>query len=68
MHAPSNDSLVCVCMCVCVQLKAITRDLQNLYFSRNQETTRKVAAELNAIVSSVEEACISHEKGLVSHL
>ena len=48
-------------------MKAIARDLQARYFSRSQESTRKVAAELKAIVSSIEEACSNHDNGTVGH-
>lgn len=60
--------VVCVGVVWCVQVKAIARDLQTHHFSRSQESTRKVAAELKTIVSSIEEACSNHDNGTVGHL
>ena len=45
---------------------AVAAELQSKYFSANQETTRRVAAELRTILSSVETSCQLHENGDVS--
>lgn len=43
------------------KVTAMAAELQTKYFSANQESTRRVAAELRAILSSVETACQVHE-------
>lgn len=43
------------------KVTAMAAELQSKYFSANQESTRRVAAELRAILSSVERACQVHE-------
>ena len=48
------------------QVRNLARELQNQYFSSSQESTRKVAAELRAILTSVEAACIAHDNNAVS--
>lgn len=58
---------MCVLLCVCVvKVQALALELQSLHFSANQESTRKVASELRAILISVEGACLAHENGTVS--
>ena len=47
-------------------MKSLGRELQSKYFSVNQESTRRVAAELKAILSSVEAACLAHDNDSVS--
>ena len=46
----------------------LAKELQSRYFSANQESTRKVAAELKAILTSVEAACTAHDNNTVSYL
>ena len=41
-------------------------ELQGKYFSVAQESTRRVAAELRAILASVEAACTAHDQDSVS--
>ena len=48
------------------KVTALAAELQSKYFSANQESTRRVAAELRAILSSVERACQVHESNGVS--
>ena len=43
----------------------LAQELQNKYFTAAQESTRKVAAELRAILTTVEEACLSHDQDQV---
>ena len=45
-----------------VKVRHLARELQSKYFTAAQESTRKVAAELRAILSTVEEACVAHDK------
>ena len=47
------------------KVTAMAAELQSKYFSANQESTRRVAAELRAILGSVEAACKVHESGKV---
>ena len=54
-----------MCYC-CVQVQALAQELQSLHFTDTQESTRKVASELRAILISLEGACLSHESGTVS--
>lgn len=49
-----------------LKVTSMAADLQTKYFSANQESTRRVAAELRAILSSVETACQVHESDRVS--
>lgn len=49
-----------------LKVKHLAQDLQSKYFTASQESTRKVAAELRAILSSVEESCQAHDKEEVS--
>lgn len=51
----------------CPQVQALAQELQSLHFSESQESTRKVASELRAILVSLEAACLAHENGTVSH-
>ena len=46
----------------------LAKELQSRYFSANQESTRKVAAELKAILTSVEAACTAHDNNTVSYM
>ena len=48
-------------MCVSLQVQALALELQSLHFSASRESTRKVASELRAILSSVEGACLAQE-------
>ena len=48
------------------KVTAMAAELQSKYFSANQESTRRVAAELRAILASVETACKVHESDGVS--
>lgn len=48
------------------KVTAMAAELQTKYFAANQESTRRVAAELRAILSSVETACQVHEGDGVS--
>ena len=50
----------------CAQVQALAQELQSLHFSEAQESTRKVASELRAILVSLEGACLAHEDGTVS--
>jgi E3 ubiquitin-protein ligase HECTD1 len=50
------------------KVTAMAAELQTKYFSANQESTRRVAAELRAILSSVETACQVHESDAVRDL
>ena len=52
-------------MCVSLQVQALALELQSLHFSASRESTRKVASELRAILSSVEGACLAQENGTV---
>ena len=44
----------------------LAHDLQKQHFSADHESTRKVAAELRAMLSSVEAACRAHDSDTVS--
>lgn len=44
----------------------LAAELQTKYFSANQESTRRVAAEMRAILTSVDAVCNIHEKDGVS--
>ena len=58
----------CVRACVrvlCLQVQVLAQELQSLHFSASHESTRKVASELNAILTGVEAACLAHENGTV---
>lgn len=48
-----------------LRVKNLAQELQGKYFTAAQESTRKVAAELRAILSSVEAACVAHDKDTV---
>ena len=48
-----------------LKVKHLARELQSKYFTAAQESTRKVAAELRAIVLTVEEACLAHDQDQV---
>ena len=48
------------------KVTAMAAELQSKYFSANQESTRRVAAELRTILSSVERASQVHESDGVS--
>ncbi len=43
------------------KVAALAATLQGKYFSANQESTRKVVAEMKALLSSVENACKTHD-------
>lgn len=43
------------------KVSLLAAELQGKYFSANQESTRRVAAEMRAILTSVEEACTVHD-------
>jgi E3 ubiquitin-protein ligase HECTD1 len=45
------------------KVQALAQELQSLHFSDAQESTRKVASELRAILVSLEGACLTHENG-----
>ena len=45
-----------------LKVRHLAQELQSKYFTAAQESTRKVAAELRAIVTTVEEACLAHDK------
>lgn len=47
------------------KVRSLAQELQGKYFTAAQESTRKVAAELRAILTSVEAACLSHDKNAV---
>lgn len=49
------------------KVTAMAAELQAKYFSANQESTRRVAAELRTILSSVESSCQAHDNNEVSH-
>ena len=51
-----------------MKIRHLAEDLQSKYFTAAQESTRKVAAELRAILSSVEESCLAHDKDEVSEV
>lgn len=48
------------------KVAAMATELQTKYFSANQESTRRVAAEMRAILTSVDTACKVHENNGVS--
>jgi len=43
------------------KVSILAADLQGKYFSTNQESTRRIVAEMKAILVSVEAACKAHE-------
>jgi hypothetical protein len=47
------------------KVRSLAQELQGRYFTAAQESTRKVAAELRAILTSVEAACLAHDKDTV---
>ncbi len=47
------------------KVAVMAAELQAKYFSTNLETTRRVATELRAILSSVEIACQAHDRDSV---
>ena len=47
------------------KVRTLAQELQGKYFTAAQESTRKVAAELRAILTSVEAACLAHDKNTV---
>ena len=49
-------------------MQALAQELQSLHFTDTQESTRKVASELRAILISLEGACLAHESGTVSSI
>ena len=50
------------------KVSALAAELQSKYFSANQESTRRVTAELRAILTSVDEACKVHEDESVRNM
>ena len=49
-----------------LKVQALAQELQALHFSESQESIRKVASELKAILLSLEGACLAHENDTVS--
>ena len=50
------------------KVSKLAQELQLKYFSVAQESTRKVAAEMRTILSSVESACVAHDRNIVSYV
>ena len=48
------------------KVATLAAELQGKYFSSNQESTRRIAAEMRAILSSVDAACKANESDEVS--
>ena len=48
------------------KVSLLAAELQCKYFSANQESTRRVAAEMRVILTSVEKACSVHDSTDVS--
>ena len=43
------------------KVSVLAAELQGKYFSTNQESTRRIVAEMKAILASVEASCKAHE-------
>ena len=48
------------------KVRLLARELQTRHFSASHESTRRVAAELRAILTSIEAACLAHDTSTVS--
>lgn len=53
-------------MSLLYQIASLAWEIQQKYFSCKSEGTRKVAVELQSILKSIEDACLSHESDMVS--